>query len=54
VTSIGAFCETHTLVVPDDAKEMVTLFHVSGVYTYVDPCGAVIPSFSCFSSTFLV
>jgi len=31
--------ETHTLVVPDDVEEMVTLFHVSGGYTYVDPQG---------------
>lgn len=31
--------ETHTLVVPDDVEEMVTLFHVSGGYTYVDPHG---------------
>jgi 2,4'-dihydroxyacetophenone dioxygenase len=31
--------ETHTLVVPDDEKEMATLFHVTGGYTYVDPCG---------------
>ena len=29
--------ETHTLVVPDDVKEMATLFHVTGGYTYVDP-----------------
>jgi len=31
--------ETHTLVVPDDVEEMVTLFHTSGGYTYVDPHG---------------
>ena len=31
--------ETHTLVVPDDVPEMVTLFHVTGGYTYVDPVG---------------
>lgn len=31
--------ETHTLVVPEDASEMVTLFHVTGGYTYVDPDG---------------
>jgi 2,4'-dihydroxyacetophenone dioxygenase len=31
--------ETHTLVVPDDVKEMATLFHVTGGYTYVDPYG---------------
>jgi hypothetical protein len=32
--------ETHTLVVPDDVEEMITLFHVSGGYVYVDPDGA--------------
>jgi 2,4'-dihydroxyacetophenone dioxygenase len=31
--------ETHTLVVPEDVKEMVTLFHVTGGYKYVDRCG---------------
>jgi hypothetical protein len=31
--------ETHTLVVPDDCSEMITLFHVSGGYVYVDPQG---------------
>lgn len=31
--------ETHTLVVPDDCSEMITLFHVSGGYVYVDPHG---------------
>jgi len=31
--------ETHTLVVPDDVEEMITLFHVSGGYVYVDPDG---------------
>lgn len=34
--------ETHNLVVPEDVKEMVTLFHVSGGYTYVDPYGAAL------------
>jgi 2,4'-dihydroxyacetophenone dioxygenase len=34
--------ETHTLVVPDDVNEMVTLFHVGGGYTYVDPYGKVL------------
>lgn len=34
--------ETHTLVVPDDVDEMVTLFHVTGGYTYVDPYGVAI------------
>ena len=32
--------ETHTLVVPEDVAEMITLFHVSGGYVYVDPDGA--------------
>ena len=31
--------ETHTLVVPDHVREMITLFHVTGGYTYVDPDG---------------
>lgn len=31
--------ETHTLVVPEDVDEMVTLFHVTGTYVYVDPDG---------------
>ena len=31
--------ETHTLVVPEHVTEMVTLFHVTGGYTYVDPSG---------------
>ncbi|WP_026989563.1 2,4'-dihydroxyacetophenone dioxygenase family protein [Fodinicurvata sediminis] len=31
--------ETHTLVVPEGVDEMVTLFHVTGGYTYVDPKG---------------
>jgi 2,4'-dihydroxyacetophenone dioxygenase len=31
--------ETHTLVVPEDVSEMITLFHVTGGYTYVDPMG---------------
>lgn len=31
--------ETHTLVVPEDVPEMITLFHVTGGYTYVDPHG---------------
>ncbi len=34
--------ETHTLVVPDDVDEMVTLFHVTGGYTYVDPYGVAL------------
>lgn len=31
--------ETHTLVVPDDVEDMITLFHVTGGYVYVDPYG---------------
>lgn len=31
--------ETHTLVVPEDVAEMITWFHVTGGYTYVDPLG---------------
>lgn len=34
--------ETHTLVVPDDVTEMVTLFHVTGGYVYVDPDGVAL------------
>jgi 2,4'-dihydroxyacetophenone dioxygenase len=32
--------ETHTLVVPDDCTEMITLFTVHGALMYVDPQGA--------------
>lgn len=31
--------ETHTLFVPEDVPEMITWFHVTGGYTYVDPQG---------------
>ncbi|ANY17664.1 2,4'-dihydroxyacetophenone dioxygenase family protein [Bordetella pseudohinzii] len=31
--------ETHTLYVPEDVPEMITWFHVTGGYTYVDPEG---------------
>lgn len=31
--------ETHTLVVPGDVEEMITLFQVNGVMSYVDPWG---------------
>ena len=31
--------ETHTLVVPDDVEEMITLFQVNGTMNYVDPYG---------------
>jgi 2,4'-dihydroxyacetophenone dioxygenase len=32
--------ETHTLVVPEDVAEMITLFQVNGIMYYVDPWGA--------------
>ncbi|MGE0136938.1 MAG: 2,4'-dihydroxyacetophenone dioxygenase family protein [Ilumatobacteraceae bacterium] len=31
--------EVHTLVVPHDVDEMITLFHVTGALVYVDPDG---------------
>jgi quercetin dioxygenase-like cupin family protein len=31
--------ETHTLVVPEDCPEMITLFQVNGIMYYVDPWG---------------
>ncbi|MDB0065613.1 2,4'-dihydroxyacetophenone dioxygenase family protein [Oceanospirillaceae bacterium] len=31
--------ETHTLIVPDDVEEMITLFQVNGAMSYVDPYG---------------
>lgn len=31
--------ETHTLYVPEDVEEMITLFQVNGVMYYVDPYG---------------
>jgi 2,4'-dihydroxyacetophenone dioxygenase len=31
--------DIHTLVVPDGIDEMVTFFHVTGAYIYVDPDG---------------
>jgi len=31
--------ETHTLVVPDDCTDMITLFTVNGALIYVDPQG---------------
>lgn len=34
--------ETHTITVPEGVTEMITWFHVSGGYTYVDPYGAVL------------
>lgn len=32
--------ETHTLVVPEEVSEMITLFHITGAMIYVDPYGA--------------
>lgn len=34
--------ETHTLVVPEGVEEMITWFHVTGGYTYVDPQGVAV------------
>ena len=34
--------ETHTLVVPDDVDEMITMFQVNGVMLYVDPVGKTV------------
>ena len=34
--------ETHTLIVPDGVGEMMTWFHNTGGYTYVDPEGVPI------------
>jgi 2,4'-dihydroxyacetophenone dioxygenase len=34
--------ETDTLVVPDDAEVMTMLFHVTGGYTCIDPCGVAL------------
>lgn len=34
--------ETHTLVVPEGVDEMITWFHVTGGYTYVDPQGVAL------------
>lgn len=31
--------ETHTLVVPENVPEMITLFHITGAMIYVDPFG---------------
>jgi 2,4'-dihydroxyacetophenone dioxygenase len=33
--------ETHTLVVPDEVPEMITMFHITGSMIYVDPWGQV-------------
>lgn len=34
--------ETHTLYVPEGVDEMITWFHVTGGYTYVDPMGKAV------------
>ena len=34
--------DTHTLIVPEGVGEMMTWFHNSGGYTYVDPQGAAV------------
>ena len=31
--------DIHTLVVPEGVEEMITMFHVTGAYIYVDPDG---------------
>jgi len=31
--------ETHTLVVPENVTEMITLFHITGAMIYIDPYG---------------
>jgi 2,4'-dihydroxyacetophenone dioxygenase len=31
--------DIHTLEVPDGVEEMITLFHATGAYVYVDPAG---------------
>ena len=33
--------ETHTLTVPADVPQMITLFHITGAMIYVDQAGAV-------------
>jgi 2,4'-dihydroxyacetophenone dioxygenase len=41
--------DIHTLEVPDGVEEMITLFHVSGAYIYVDPDGAPVGVEDVFS-----
>jgi len=41
--------ETHTLVVPDDVEEMITLFQVNGIMLYVDPDGNALAYEDVFS-----
>lgn len=41
--------EIHTLYVPDDVPEMITLFHATGSYAYMDEKGNVVGSEDVFS-----
>lgn len=41
--------DIHTLEVPDGVTEMVTLFHVTGAYIYVDPEGVALGIEDVFS-----
>jgi 2,4'-dihydroxyacetophenone dioxygenase len=41
--------DIHTLVVPDGVDEMITMFHVTGAYIYVDPHGAPVGVEDVFS-----
>lgn len=43
--------ETHTLVVPDDCQDMVTLFTVHGALIYVDPHGQAVGYEDVFTRT---
>ncbi len=41
--------DIHTLVVPDGVEEMITMFHVTGAYIYVDPHGTPVGVEDVFS-----
>ncbi len=41
--------ETHTLMVPEDVPQMITLFHITGAMIYVDEQGAVVAYEDVFS-----
>src|ERR1035438_4893744 len=41
--------EVHTLVVPDDCREMITFFNISGAMIYLDPAGQQIGYEDVFS-----
>lgn len=41
--------EAHTLVLPDDVKEMVTCFQITGVMCYVNPRGKIQGNENMFS-----